>query len=265
MSTTDFITELFCRVDDQMHDVKQHSQAKLHPSEIATLAMLYTWRGGSELAFYRWLKRDCVGLFPNLPSRTRLFRLFKTHQDWAWRFMAKPTLFGVADTFGIELIKPIREGRSPRQIGRKYYSNKRWIVGVKLCVFLNDQGLVVDWVAVQGNVADNACTVLCEQWTDEMIVMTDLSFHRNKQIGDPVNLKLCRHGEWGERMVVERFNAQLTTVLHGKQMSQRGWTYLNARLGFMVAFYNLLAEMPAGLVAGGKHGLMSPHIAQFSF
>ena len=33
MSTEDFSTELFCRVADQMLDVKKHSQANLHPSE----------------------------------------------------------------------------------------------------------------------------------------------------------------------------------------------------------------------------------------
>jgi len=29
MTTIDFITELFCRVDDQMQDVPKHSQAVL--------------------------------------------------------------------------------------------------------------------------------------------------------------------------------------------------------------------------------------------
>ncbi len=34
---------------------------------------------------------------------------------------------------GIELIHPMREGRSPQQIGRKGLSNHRWMVGGKLC------------------------------------------------------------------------------------------------------------------------------------
>src|SRR5262249_7409212 len=58
-------------------------------------------------------------LFPRLPERTRLFRLLKTHQDWTRAFLAAPTVLGVIDTYGIELIHPIREGRSPQQIGRK--------------------------------------------------------------------------------------------------------------------------------------------------
>ena len=40
-------------------------------------------------------------------------------------------------TQGIELIHPIREGRSPQQIGRKGLSNHRWIAGGKLCLLLN--------------------------------------------------------------------------------------------------------------------------------
>ena len=33
MYTQDFITELFCRIDDQMGDLPKHSQANLYPSE----------------------------------------------------------------------------------------------------------------------------------------------------------------------------------------------------------------------------------------
>ena len=42
-------------------------------------------------AFYRWLTRDYRPLFPRLPERTRLFRLFRTHQDWTRAFLAAPT------------------------------------------------------------------------------------------------------------------------------------------------------------------------------
>ena len=40
MATLDFITELFCRVDDDMSDVPKHAQARLYPSEIVTLGIL---------------------------------------------------------------------------------------------------------------------------------------------------------------------------------------------------------------------------------
>lgn len=53
--------------------------------------------------------------------------------------MAEPTLLGVIDSDGIELIHPIREERSPRPIGRKGISNHRWIVGYKLCFLVNQR------------------------------------------------------------------------------------------------------------------------------
>src|SRR5215468_9952388 len=86
--------------------------------------------------------RDYRPLFPRLPERTRLFRLLKTHQDWTQVFLAAPTVLGVIDTYGIELIHPMREGRSPQPIGRKGLSNHRWIVGGKLCLLLNQWGLI---------------------------------------------------------------------------------------------------------------------------
>ena len=65
-------------------------------------------------------------LFPKLPDRTRLFRLFNTHQHWTKNLMAEPSLIGVIDTYGIELIHPRREGRSDQQIGKKGLSNNAW-------------------------------------------------------------------------------------------------------------------------------------------
>jgi len=98
MSTVDFITALFYRVDETMSDTPKHPQANLYPREVVTLSLLFVLKGGSERAFYRWLERDYRPLFPRLPERTRLFRLFATHQDWANRFLAAPTIFGVADS-----------------------------------------------------------------------------------------------------------------------------------------------------------------------
>src|SRR5262249_35045556 len=93
-------------------------------------------------------------LFPRLPERTRLFRLLKTHQDWTQAFLASPTVLGVIDTYGIELIHPIREGRSPQQMGRKGLSNHRWMVGGTLCLLLNQDGLGVGWDCATANVPD---------------------------------------------------------------------------------------------------------------
>ena len=73
-----------------------------------------------------------------------MFRLFNNHQHLTDIFMENPSLIGVIDTYGIELIHPRREGRSQQQIGRKGLSNQRWIVGGKLCLLLNHLGLIVD-------------------------------------------------------------------------------------------------------------------------
>ena len=51
MTTIDFITELFCRVDDAMPNAQKHSQANLRPSEVVTLAILFALKGVGNRAF----------------------------------------------------------------------------------------------------------------------------------------------------------------------------------------------------------------------
>ncbi len=244
MSNEDFITELFCRVDDAMPYVRKHSQAHLWPSEVVTLGLLYALKGGTTRAFYRWLQRECRSLFPHLPERTRLFRLFKTHQRWTARFLAPPTVLGVADTYGIELIHPVREGRSPQQIGRKALSNRRWIVGAKLGLTINQWGLIVAWDATPANRHDNTFHHLITPFADVMIVLTDHGFFA--KAGNPSNMKVCQRGEWNDRMLVETVLSMLTVIAHTKKMTQRVMAYLTARLAFTVALFNLLV---------GWHGL----------
>ena len=137
MTTPDFMIALFYAVDQEMLDIPKHPEAKLSPSAVVTLALLHAIKGGGTRAFYRWLTRDYRPLFPQVPERTRLARLFKTHTAWTVRFLAAPTVLGVADSSGIELIRPMREGRSPAQIGKKGKRNHRWIVGGKPCFILN--------------------------------------------------------------------------------------------------------------------------------
>ena len=131
MTTGDCIIALFCEVDAHMPGIPKHPHATLWPSEVVTLGLLHALTGVGNRALYRWLMQDSRVFFPRLPERTRLFRLFMTHQDWTQVFLASPTVLGVIDTYGIELIHPIREGRSLRQRGRKGLSNHRWIVGGK--------------------------------------------------------------------------------------------------------------------------------------
>jgi hypothetical protein len=128
---------LFYEIDEQLRAIPQHPEAHLWSSEVVTLELLHAFKGVGNRAFYRWLTRDYRMLFPRLPERAWLFRLFVTHQDWTKGFLASPTVLGGIDTYGIELIHPMREGRSPQQIGRKGVSNHRWMVGGKLWLVLN--------------------------------------------------------------------------------------------------------------------------------
>ena len=193
MPTEDFIIELFCSVDDILLDVKKHTQAALYPSEVVTLALLFALKGRGNRAFYRWLKKDWRHLFPNLPHRSRLFRLFNSHRKWVDRFMADPSLIGVIDSYGIELIHPRREGRSSQQIGKKGLSNNRWIVGGKLCLLFNHIGLVVGWNVDTANVYDgSAFQHLIDAVAEEMLVFADPHFEKRGWY--PPNLKICPKG-----------------------------------------------------------------------
>ena len=163
-----------------------------------------------------------------------------THQAWTQAFLAAPTVLGVIDTYGIELIHPMCEGRSPQQIGRKGLSNHRWIVGGELCLVLNQWGLVVAWACDTANAADNTFQWLLRQFDGRMIILSDIGFHAAE--GDPANLKLCQRGEWQDRMLVETVLSMLTLVCHFKRAMHRVWAYFQARLAFTMAAFNVLVQ-----------------------
>src|SRR6266536_3189175 len=240
MSTVEFITALFFEVDEQLRAIPNHPEARLWPSEVGTLGLLHARKGVGNRPFYRWLTRDSRALFPRLPERTRLFRLFTTHHDWTQVFLAAPTVLGGIDTYGIELIHPMREGRSRQQVGRTGLSNHRWIVGGKRCLLLNQWGLIVAWECATANVADNTFQGLMRQVEEQMIVLSDTAFHAAE--GDPSNLKLCQRGEWEDRMLVETVLSMLTLVCHFKKVMHRVWDYFQARLAFTMAAFNLLVQ-----------------------
>lgn len=50
----------------------------------------------------------------------------------------------IADSYGIKLLYPIREGRHQAQIGKEGKLNYRWTVCGKLCFVLNQHWQVVD-------------------------------------------------------------------------------------------------------------------------
>ena len=87
-----------------MTGVRRRPQAVLCTREVVTLGTLHALREVGNRAFYHWLAKDYRPLFPRLPERTRLFRLFKTYGAWTAVFMAAATLLGVIDTYGLVII-----------------------------------------------------------------------------------------------------------------------------------------------------------------
>jgi hypothetical protein len=258
--TVEFLTALFSEVDEQMRAIPKHPEAHLWPSEVVTLGLLHALTGVGNRPFYRWLTRDSRALFPHLPERTRLFRLFTTHHAWTQAFLAAPTVLGVIDPYGIELVHPMREGRSSQQIGRKGLSHHRWIVGGKLCLLLNQYGLVVGWAWATANVADNTFQWLIRQVDGRMIVLSATAFHAAG--GDPSNLKLCPRGAWEDRRLVETVLSRLTLVCHLKKVMHRGWAYFQARLAFTMAACNVLVQWHGS--QPNASGFVPLSIAEFS-
>jgi len=261
MTTVDLIIELFCRVDERLQHISKHSQAKLYPSEVVTLALLYVLKGNGSRAYRRWLTRDYRPLFPYLPTRTRLFRLFNSHRHLVNEFLAEPSLIGVIDSYGIELLHPIREGRSNEQLGCKGISNHRWIVGGKLCYVLNHLGLIVSWDCDTANVYDgSAFPHLVDDLADVMVIFSDTGFET--QDWHPTNLRLCKRGEWNVRMVVETVLSMLTYICHFKHSHHKDWTYFETKLGFTMALFNILVQWHGFLP--DETGFVPLSIAEFS-
>lgn len=260
MTSEDFITELFCKVDDAMRMVNKHPQSRLYPSELVTIGLLFAWKGVGERAFYRWLSRDYDKLFPELPERTRLFRALTTHRDWAERFLAQPSLLCVADTYGIELLHPRREGRSDAQLGNKGSSNLRWIVGAKLGFVLNHLGLFVALDCNLASVSDQAFRPMIAALADQTIVLVDSAWHG--KTGDPSNMKVCPRGTWNTRMIVETVLSMLTLVCHLKKVAHKLADTFRMRMAFVTAAFNLMAQWHG--LTPDLDGFVKLSVAEFS-
>lgn len=252
MRTEEIITRLFCMVDDKLSYVKKRKDAQLHPSEIITIGLLFSLKGVHFRAFYRWLWGDWRQLFPSLPERTRLQRLLAHYEPLTDHFLVEPEAESIIDSYGVELIHPIREGRSADQIGHKGLSNKRWIVGVKMCWLITPKGKVIDWGWDSASVHDQNFRDVGNLWTDQTQILADTGFRQADRI-DP-KWTICQKDERNDRMVVERVFSLITVVNHFKKIFHRSERHLNARFGYIAAMFNCLIDM-----AGGKLA-----IAQFS-
>lgn len=172
----------------------------------------------------------------------------------------RPQSLELIDTYGIELLHPVRAGRSPAQIGRKGLSNHRWIVRGKLCLVLHHRGLVVAWDCAPANVHDQTFQPLIARFADQIVVLGDFGFHAVR--GDSPNFKLCPRGHWNERMKVEIVLSMLALVCHSKKHLHRTWDAFVARLAFLLAASNEPVQWRGLPVA--EDGFVAPSIAEFS-
>ncbi len=198
-------------------------------------------------------------------------RLLKAHQDWCDLLLAEPSLFTVIDTYPIELLFPIREGRSQHQIGKKGRDKGRWSIGVKLCWLLDDHGHVaqcrahcigINWDWNTLNTHDKHFHHVAEPFIDQTIVFADFGFRSAD--GYPANLKLCAKGTWNERMYVETALSMVTVVCGLKRLHHRVADYITARLAYVSVMFNVLLDLSRHLDPNLKADPYRMSIAQFS-
>lgn len=147
-------------------------------------------------------------------------------------------MLGVLDASGIELIHPIREGRSPTQIGEKRAFESSLDGGGKRGVLLNQCGVVVAWAWETATVPATLFQPLIKAVEEVMIVLSDTGFHSKD--GDPKNLKLGDRGQGNDRMLVETVFSMLTVICLFPKMFHRVWKAFQAQLAFTMALFHVL-------------------------
>lgn len=246
MPTDEIIIRVFCIVDDRLSDVKKHPLARLHPSEVVTIGLLLALKGIAYRAFYRWLAANYGRLFGGLPEQSRLYRLLVNAHPHTDRFLADPTILGIIDSIGIELIHPRREGRSSTALGRKGISNHRWIVGITLAWLINQRGEVVEWQWLPANVNDQEFRDVVDWQEDQTIGLADQGFRLRAGEDDGVPIKICQRGTWNERFLIETTLSLLARVFHTKRLAHRTQRGIDMRLGFLAACFNCLLQITHG-------------------
>jgi hypothetical protein len=73
-----------------------------------------------------------------------------------------------------------------------------------------------------------------------MIVYVDKGFRSKKK--NPANMKVCQRGQANERMIIETVFSLLTQVCNLKRLRQRVFEYIEMRLAFTVAIFNILQQ-----------------------
>ena len=246
MTTEEFIITLFCAVDDRLGAQPKHPQAKLYPSEVVTIGLLWALKGVSFRHFYRWLARDYAALFAGLPERTRLQRLLLRHRQACAAFLAETTDWLMLDSLAIELIHPVRHGRSTQPLG--YYlrdKGNRFLVGVRSAWLVTAQGKIVNWAWQPGwDRGDGAFFVLLDA-VSTPTVLTDQGCRRSG--GIPANVVRCKRGEHPERSLIETVFSLLTRIFRLKQLGHRVKPMLSTRFSYVAACFNTLVDLSGSL------------------
>ncbi len=82
MSPDEFIIDLFCRVDEIMADQPKHAHAKVHPSEVVTLALLFALKGVAPGFRASRTARGCFGC--SIPTICGLKRFWRNRPCLVW-------------------------------------------------------------------------------------------------------------------------------------------------------------------------------------
>jgi len=61
--------------------------------------------------------------------------------------------------------------------------------------------------------------------------------------GVPQNVKICKKGTWNDRMMVETSFSLLTVIAHAKKIHHRLEAYIEARLAYTVAMFNICLKL----------------------
>ena len=105
---------------------------------------------------------------------------------------------------------------------------------------------------------------------EQMVVFADEHFRKTDW--HPDNLRLCKPGEWNDRMLIETVLSRgaialqafrvLTSVCHFKKVMHRAWDYFKARLSFTMALFNILVQWHG--LEPNEDGFVLLSIADFS-
>jgi len=227
---------LYCCIADTLTDQdNKHTQGHLYLSEIVLCGVLYALKGTSFRRFYWWLKQQ--HLFASLPERSRLQRILIDKQAYCKRFLADQTLFTVLDSFGVEVIHPMRENRSKQsqKVSKKGLSNHRWIIGRKIAVTLNQNMQVVCASDDTANVHDSKFN-LAHHLLDS-ITLADQCF--KQQNNTPTNFKICKKGTWNDRMLIETLFSLWTRICHMKKSFHRSVKGFQAKIAYLFSLTNI--------------------------